>query len=58
MIQQADTIAWPTRFDLMGVEVSATDYACVVDRLTEAARAGRPAVATFHPVHASDQRQR
>ncbi len=45
-------VTWPTKYDVLGVEVSATDYDDVVHRLAAAALRGQPALATFAPVHA------
>lgn len=44
-------IYWPHRYNLMGVDVSATSYAETVDKLFEAVMAGVPAIASFHAVH-------
>ena len=49
---QAIAIRWPRRYNLMGVEVSATDYQETVDRLVEAAHARYPAIVSFHAAHA------
>jgi len=49
---QAIPIRWPRRYNLMGVEVSATDYQETVDRLVEAAHAHYPAVVSFQAAHA------
>jgi exopolysaccharide biosynthesis WecB/TagA/CpsF family protein len=46
------TIAWPRKYDLFGVQVSATNYAEAVEALTSAAQQGLPAVASFQAVHA------
>jgi exopolysaccharide biosynthesis WecB/TagA/CpsF family protein len=43
---------WPARKDVLGVRVSVTNYDQVVSCLVKAARAGRPAIASFHAVHA------
>ncbi len=42
---------WPRKFDVLGVEVSATTYDELVPQLIAAARRGQPALATFLPVH-------
>ena len=44
-------IRWPRKFDVLGVEVSATSYDELVPLLIAAARRGQPALATFLPVH-------
>jgi exopolysaccharide biosynthesis WecB/TagA/CpsF family protein len=56
-------IRWPRKFDVLGVEVSATSYEELVPLLIDAARNGQPALATFLPVHgvvtaATDQNYR
>lgn len=45
-------LAWPRKYDVCGVLVSATDYDQTVERLIEAARRRLPAVASFFAVHA------
>lgn len=62
-MNQAIAIRWPRRYNLMGVEVSATDYQETVDRLVEAAHAHYPAIVAFQPAFAivrasSDERLR
>ena len=42
---------WPKKYDVLGVEVTATTYDELVPLLIAAARHGRPALATFLPVH-------
>lgn len=51
MIAQ-QTLEWPAKYDLFGVQVSATTYDEAVDALALAAQQGVPAVASFHAVHA------
>ena len=43
---------WPTKYDLFGVQVSATTYDEAVDALTLAAERRVPAIASLHAVHA------
>lgn len=50
--QPVDSIAWPAKYDVCGVQISATDYDEVVERLIAAAEQRRPAVASFFAVHA------
>ena len=45
------TPKWPTKFDVLGVEVSATRYDDVVRLCIAAAKRGEAALATFLPVH-------
>ena len=47
----APAVRWPKKFDVLGVEVSATSYDELVPLLIAAARRGQPALATFLPVH-------
>ncbi len=42
---------WPRKFDLLGTEVSATNYDDLVRLLTSTAKRGDSALATFLPVH-------
>jgi len=49
MIKEA-SIRWPRKCDLFGVQVSATTYDEVSDAILKAARAGVPAVTSFHAV--------
>jgi N-acetylglucosaminyldiphosphoundecaprenol N-acetyl-beta-D-mannosaminyltransferase len=51
-LMHSSTVTWPDKFDVLGVEVSATEYDDVVRRLIAAARRRQPALATFAPVHA------
>ncbi len=44
-------VRWPRKYDVLGVEVSATTYDQLVPLLIAAARRGQPALATFLPVH-------
>jgi exopolysaccharide biosynthesis WecB/TagA/CpsF family protein len=48
----SSTVTWPTKYDVLGVEVSATTYDEVVRLLIAAARRRQPTLATFVPVHA------
>ena len=50
--QAASEIRWPVKREIFGVQVSATCYSETVDRMIEAAKARRPAVASFHAAHA------
>jgi N-acetylglucosaminyldiphosphoundecaprenol N-acetyl-beta-D-mannosaminyltransferase len=45
------SIRWPHKKDLLGVEVSVTDYDELVRLCVSAARRGEPGLATFLPVH-------
>lgn len=42
----------PAKYDVFGVQVSATSYAEVVDFVVRAGRNGTPAILSFHSVHA------
>jgi exopolysaccharide biosynthesis WecB/TagA/CpsF family protein len=44
-------IAWPSRYDVFGVQVNSTCYDEVVACVMQAAEAGRPALLDFMPVH-------
>jgi exopolysaccharide biosynthesis WecB/TagA/CpsF family protein len=48
----ATTLVWPRRKDVLGVEVSVTDYDELARLFITAARRGEPAVGTFLAVHA------
>jgi N-acetylglucosaminyldiphosphoundecaprenol N-acetyl-beta-D-mannosaminyltransferase len=48
----AATIAWPQKYDLFGVQVSATDYEEACNVVLLAARQRMSAVVSLHPVHA------
>ena len=45
-------IAWPAKYDLFGVKVSATTYEEAVRVIVESARRRAPAVVSLHAVHA------
>jgi exopolysaccharide biosynthesis WecB/TagA/CpsF family protein len=45
-------ICWPTKYDLFGVQVTATDYDQIVDVIARAAKDRSAAVVSLHPVHA------
>jgi exopolysaccharide biosynthesis WecB/TagA/CpsF family protein len=45
-------ICWPRKYDLFGVQVSATDYAEAVGLILRAASTRTPAVVSFQAVHA------
>jgi N-acetylglucosaminyldiphosphoundecaprenol N-acetyl-beta-D-mannosaminyltransferase len=45
-------VAWPTKRDLFGVQISVTDYDELVDAMLRAAKLRVPAVVSFHAVHA------
>jgi len=45
-------VTWPAKYDLFGVQISATDYGEAVRAILDAARRREPAVASFHAVHA------
>ena len=47
----AAAVRWPRKFDVLGVEVSATTYDELVPLFIAAAQRGQPALATFLPVH-------
>jgi N-acetylglucosaminyldiphosphoundecaprenol N-acetyl-beta-D-mannosaminyltransferase len=47
----AAAVRWPRKYDVLGVEVSATTYDELVPLFITAARRGQPALATFLPVH-------
>lgn len=54
---------WPAQFDIFGVNVSATNYSMLTERIITAAQRREPAVVTCHAVHAlvescSDQKLR
>lgn len=49
---QSTTVRWPPRFDLFGVQVSATTYDEAVDAIVAAVRASQPAVVSLHAAHA------
>jgi N-acetylglucosaminyldiphosphoundecaprenol N-acetyl-beta-D-mannosaminyltransferase len=48
---ESSEIAFPRKFDLFGIQVSATHYREVVERLLEAARRGVPAIVDFAPAN-------
>lgn len=50
--QPASHIAWPTKYDLFGVGVAASDYNEIVEVVSRAANLGVPAVISLHAVHA------
>ncbi len=43
---------WPQKFDLLGVQVSSTDYSELTADIIKAARVRRPTVVSCHAVHA------
>jgi N-acetylglucosaminyldiphosphoundecaprenol N-acetyl-beta-D-mannosaminyltransferase len=45
-------VVWPKKYDLFGVQVSATNYDELVDAMIRAAKKRVPAVVSFHAVHA------
>ncbi len=45
------TTRWPRKFDILGVEISATSYDELVRLFIIAAKRGESALATFLPVH-------
>jgi len=49
---------WPERYDLFGVQVSATNYQEMVDVITRAAKRRHSAVVSLHAVHAIVQSSR
>jgi N-acetylglucosaminyldiphosphoundecaprenol N-acetyl-beta-D-mannosaminyltransferase len=51
MIAQA-TVRWPPKYDLFGVQVSATNYDEATQVILDAARSGQPAVVSLHAAHA------
>jgi exopolysaccharide biosynthesis WecB/TagA/CpsF family protein len=52
MIASASTVRWPPKKDVLGVEVSVTDYDELAGLFVEAARLREPFVASFLAVHA------
>jgi N-acetylglucosaminyldiphosphoundecaprenol N-acetyl-beta-D-mannosaminyltransferase len=51
MSDNQTTVSWPARHELFGVQVSATCYDEVVERVTQAATLGVPGLVDFMPVH-------
>lgn len=45
-------VAWPTKYDLFNVRVTAANYGEIVDVVAQAANEGVPAVVSLHAVHA------
>jgi N-acetylglucosaminyldiphosphoundecaprenol N-acetyl-beta-D-mannosaminyltransferase len=45
-------LSWPTKYNVLGVHVSATTYEETVDTIIEAAKRRVAAIASFHAVHA------
>lgn len=50
--RSTERLAWPEKFDLLGVHVSATHYQELTDRILDAARDHQPAVVSCHAAHA------
>ena len=50
--QGSQPTEWPTKLDLFGVQVSATNYEEAVDSICQAAIKRESAVVSLHPVHA------
>jgi N-acetylglucosaminyldiphosphoundecaprenol N-acetyl-beta-D-mannosaminyltransferase len=48
----ASRIAWPTKYDLFGVRVAASDYEEIVDIVSKVARERTGAIVSLHAVHA------
>jgi exopolysaccharide biosynthesis WecB/TagA/CpsF family protein len=47
----ASRVSWPAKYDVLGVEISATNYDDLVRSLIAAARRGQSALVSFLPVH-------
>lgn len=45
-------IEWPRKYNLFGIQLSATTYGETIEAILEAARRRMPAVASFHAAHA------
>jgi len=52
VISPLRALKWPKKYDLFGVQVSATTYEEATDAIIEAARAGVPATVSLHAAHA------
>lgn len=50
-VDEPMTTQWPAKHDIFGVQVSATNYAQVIQTLLDAAERGEQAIADFMPVH-------
>jgi exopolysaccharide biosynthesis WecB/TagA/CpsF family protein len=51
-VTNRDGVPWPEKLDLLGIQVSPTDYAEATDRIVEAAQRRLSAVVSCHAVHA------
>lgn len=52
VLKMKTRVKWPPKYDLFGVQVSATTYDEAVDVIMQAARRRLPAVVSLHAVHA------
>ncbi|MGO9115132.1 MAG: WecB/TagA/CpsF family glycosyltransferase [Thermoguttaceae bacterium] len=52
MTINAPTLRWPQKYDLFGVQISATNYDETTEFILEAVRQGQPAVVSAHAAHA------
>jgi N-acetylglucosaminyldiphosphoundecaprenol N-acetyl-beta-D-mannosaminyltransferase len=50
--RKQSTVVWPKKYNLFGVQVSATNYDDLVELMARAAKCGVPATLSFHAVHA------
>jgi exopolysaccharide biosynthesis WecB/TagA/CpsF family protein len=50
-VADRDTVRWPPKYDIFGVNVSATTYEELLAAVTEAVRKGVPAIVAHMPVH-------
>jgi exopolysaccharide biosynthesis WecB/TagA/CpsF family protein len=49
--RSAPQVAWPPKYDLFGVRISASDYDEIVDAVSRAAKERRAAIVSFFTVH-------
>lgn len=52
LVAEKTTVEWPPKYDVLGVHVSATTYDECVEAVSRAAADRRPAIVSFHAVHA------
>ena len=52
MTNTRSAISWPEKYDLFGVQVSATTYGEATDAILQAAQVGAAAIVSLHAVHA------
>src|SRR5262249_28289870 len=50
--QPAARLAWPAKYNLFGVRVTASDYDEIVDMVVESANERQPAILSLHAAHA------